>query len=191
MDKYNQLVKLEKLKDYRYKSEKNIIDCDNLDNITCEDRKKLLLDCLSDNEIKMHLLKYELVNKTFDEISNELSLSEFEVKAINLIEKFHWKAGGWKIEDSEFIIHKSDSKVYDVLQNEILFENTIDRSDLNDEENEFYLNHLIRHLNSLCNNINVEWNFKGTKNKTARLLIWCTDANMSVKSNYDSEEVGL
>ena len=148
MDKYNELVRIEKLKDYRYKENCNNIDISTGTIDLNSDLKELLLKCFSDNEIKMHLLKYELINKKFELICDNLSLIEFEEKALQIIERYHWKAGGWKIEDSEFIIHrfkdlpkglsKDLSKDYDINKNEIIFENTIDRSDLNDEETEFY-----------------------------------------------------
>ena len=113
-------------------------------------------------------------------------------QAFKIINRYHWKAGGFKIEDSEWILHKHDSKLYDVLSNELLFENTLDRSDVDDEETERYMDHLTRHLNYLSKNIEVEYRYKNTKEKIVRVLVWATDKNIeSVSDSESNEGVGL
>lgn len=196
--RYNYLVQLDKLKNFSCilnNGNKDIQDSnarfiyDNYDKLDELGRRKLLMKCLGDNEVNMHLLRYEFFNYQPNKENINLTLEEFEKKATKIIERYHWKAGGYKIEDSEWIIHKPTSKLYEILPNELLFENTLDRSDIDDEETESYMNRLMEHLNSLSKNIEVEYRYKNKQNKVIRLLIWCTDTNMKVDS--DSEEVGL
>ena len=196
--KYNYLLQLDKLKNYSCTIENNedknlaTMICDNFDKLDDLGRRNLLTKCLSNNEINMHLLKFELINKQNDDPENELTLDEFEKQAFKIINRYHWKAGGFKIEDSEWILHKHDSKSYDVLSNELLFENTLDRSDVDDEETERYMDHLTRHLNYLSKNIEVEYRYKNTKEKIVRVLIWATDKNIeSVSDSESNEGVGL
>lgn len=200
MEKYNYLVQLDRLKNYNcgitdnYDQEKAQIIHDNFDKLDGFGKRNLLAKCLSDREVDMYLLRFELINyndKTHSE--QELSLDEFEKKAIQIINRYHWKAGGYKIEDSEWIIHNSDSNSYEVLFNELLFENTIDRSDVKDEETEFFMDHLIKQLSSLSKNIKVEYRYKNRKDKTPRILIWVTDTNIIINSDNESshESIGL
>ncbi len=200
MEKYNYLVQLDRLRNYNcnisdnHDQEKAQIIHDNFDKLDSFGKRNLLAKCLSDREVDMYLLRFELVNfcnKTQSE--QELSLDEFEKKAIQIINRYHWKAGGYKIEDSEWIVHKSDSKSYKVLSNELLFENTIDRTDVEDEETEFFMDHLINQLNHLSKNIEVEYRYKNRKDKTPRILIWATDTNIIINSDNESsnESIGL
>ena len=196
--KYNYLLQLDKLKNYSCTIENNEDKTlatsiyDNFDKLDDLGRRNLLTKCLSNNEINMHLLKFELINKQNDDPENELTLDEFEKQAFKIINRYHWKAGGFKIEDSEWIQHKHNSKLYDVLSNELLFENTLDRSDVDDEETERYMDHLTRHLNYLSKNIEVEYRYKNTKEKIVRVLIWATDKNIeSVSDSESNEGVGL
>ncbi|ARF09808.1 hypothetical protein Indivirus_3_57 [Indivirus ILV1] len=196
MKTYNYLVQLDKLKNYSYivnnVNNEDIAQLiyENFDKLDSTGKKKLLMKCLSDREIDRYLLKYELSNYNI-KCNEELTLNEFEKKAINVINRYHWKAGGYKIEDSEWIIHRENSKSYEVLANELVFENTIDRSDINDEETEFYMDQLIRHLNSLGTNIEVEYRYKNKKNKTVKLLIWATDKHIIIPSDESHESIGL
>lgn len=163
---------------------------DNYDNLDYNKRRELLMKYLTDTEVDTHLLKYELYNYS-NKQDLTLSLDEFEEKALKLLDRYQWKAGGFKIEDSEFIVHKNNQKIYRVLSNELLFENTIDRTDLGDEETEYYLDNLMKQLNNLSKNIEVEYRYKNSENKTVRLLIWCTNKDMIVESDSDSDVVGL
>ena len=191
---YNFLLKLEKLKNYNSDILKPTKDTElaefiheNFDKLDDNSKKDILVKCLKPNEIDMILLRFELMN--YDKKCKvELSLDEFEKKAIETINKYHWKGGGHKIEDNEWIIHKHDSEFYTVRTNELLFENTLDVSDLHDEETEHFMKHLVRQLNSLSTNIEVEYRNKDRRSKTTKLLIWSKNIN-ATNSESDSDEV--
>ena len=196
LNDYNFLLKSEKLKNYNammFTPSNNTEDAefihDNFDKLDDNGKKDILMKCLSKNEIDMILLRFELINYNKKQ-DIQLTLVEFEKKAVELINRYHWKGGGHKIEDNEWLIHRPNSKVYDVKQNELLFENTLDISDIKDEETEYFMKHLVKQLNSLSTNIEVEYRNKNKRSKTTRLLIWVKDANIE-SDDGTNESIGL
>ena len=194
MLKYNFLCQLDQLSNYGLDhdtKESKIDDLanylhQNYNNMDEVEKSKIILKCLEPKDINKILLKYEFTHyKIVPETC--LTLTEFEKEANKIIARYQWKAGGYLIEDSAWVIHKSDSKKYDVKKYEILFENTLDSSDIGDEETDFFIDRLLDHLNSLCTNITVEFRQRDTNKKTVKLLLWA-----QIKDGQDSDEsVGL
>ena len=141
--------------------------------------KLLAMKCLDINKIKHILLNFELEN--FKQTPYEqLSLDKFKLYAINILNRYQCKAGGFCFEDKEWIIHDKESKIHDVAENELLFENTISIADDNDMETENYLHYLIKQLSYIAENIKIEWRPKHVKkSKVTRL------------SMSDDDKVGL
>jgi hypothetical protein len=160
---------------------------DNYDNMDEFEMKMIVLKCLDMNHIRSLLLNFELEH--YEEKSfNSLSLEQFEEKALKILKRYHWKAGGFLLEDVEWMVHKSNSQKYDIKKNELLFENTVDVSDMNDDMTIRYLNSLQKRLKSLSKNIEIELKQKNHsgKSKTIYLLIWATD-----KTAQNIVEIGL
>lgn len=145
--------------------------------------KQIALKCMDDNDIRNLLLTYEFTH--YDEKHNYMSLGKFQQKAIQYFNKYQNKAGGNLIEDETWIIHKSDSPYFDVKNNQIAFQNTIDKIDVKDFVTNAYLNKLVDKLNKLSKNILVEMEYKERK-KLTYIVIWATDRNI-----VDDDIVGL
>lgn len=140
--------------------------------------KILALKCLEINSIKKILLSFELENYNEQPVEH-LSLTDFMIKAQHILRRYQCKAGGFNVEDTEWIVHKTGSIEYDVMENEILFANTIAICDEEDDELEDYLNHILRRLNCIAKNIIVEIREDHGK-RNNHLLIWATDTTIDV-----------
>ena len=195
MKLYNILYELETYKNYKNmgnkrkkKNDKKIANYlnENFNKMDEIELKNILLKCLDIQQIKSLLLNFELKNYK-EKPLKQLPLNEFLKKALKLINRYHWKAGGFLFEDNEWLIYKSDSLKYEIKENELLLENTIDYSDLNDNLNDKYLKKLINRLSLIAENIKVELRQRtNEKSKTINILIWITDKNM-----HDIVEIGL
>jgi hypothetical protein len=183
MKRYNTEHKLETLKNYNLFLSKDNIDKrlelakyihDNYNTMDDIEMQTMLTKCLDIHKIKSLLLQYELENYEEEELKKYMSLDEFKKKALYIFTRYQCKAGGFLMEDSEWIIHDKTTTNYDVKENELLFENTINIIDVNNNEIDTYLFYIIKRLTSLSENIDVELR-QQVKNKTVHLLIWVTD----------------
>lgn len=200
LHKYDALHRFEQTKNYRqnnnYKTSEENEELatylhNNFDKMDEVEMGKMLLKCFGINEIKKNLLRFELIHYS-DQNNKDMTLEEFEKKALKIINRYQWKAGGFLIEDCEWIIHKVDSPRYDVKENELVFENTLDISDIKDDETDFFIKKLVNQLSSLSTNIIVEYSQKYKKTKIVKLLIWATDENQIATIDDSSNEgVGL
>lgn len=200
---YNVLHQLEKFKNYNLNDwntntlEQNTDSAkylhENMDKMDEIEMGNYLLKCIGPIEIKKQLLTFEFKNYKY-ELVDSMSLDEFTKKAIVLINRYQWKAGGYLIEDNEWTVYKTDfeNSNYNVKKYEVLFENTLDKSDLNDEETYDFINQLLKHLNSLCKNIKVEFKQEIEK-RIVKLLLWIVDKTQEPESDEEnsSESVGL
>ena len=76
------------------------------------------------------------------------------------------------IEDKKWVLHKYDSKYFNVSENSVLFQNTIDVLDNNDYSTNEYLNKLVSKLNKISTNIEVKLELL-EKKKITYILLWC------------------
>jgi len=140
--------------------------------------KTIALKCLDQNSIRKILLSFELENYQEQPVEN-MSLTDFTIKARKILQRYQCRAGGFNIEDTEWIVHQAGSIDHEVMDNEILFVNTIAVCDEEDDELEEYLNNIIKRLNSIATNITVEIREdRGKRNN--HLLIWATDTTQEV-----------
>ena len=185
MKKYKIMHNLEKYKNYKNEVYTKSLDeklqlakyiHKNYNNMDEIEMKKVVLKCLDMNDIKKILLLYELKNNP--SIPKQMSLNEFKSKVVNIFNKYQSKAGGFLLEDNEWIIHDHTSSRYEVREHELLFENTINTHDMDDNDTNMYLKYLMQKLSSLSENINVELRHKNNHNsKMVNLLIWAIDKN--------------
>lgn len=191
MKKYNLMHILENGKNYanishsKSKNERQELaeyihtNYDNMDDI---EMKAFVLKCLDMNEIKKILLLFELKNYKNKHISQKMSLSDFKNKAICLFNRYQSKAGGFLIEDTEWIVYDNTTTKYEINENELLFENTINICDVDNDETIMYLDYMVKRLNSLAKNIYVEWRQrKNDHSKVMSLLIWVTDKDIKMQ----------
>ena len=146
---------------------------DNYDKMNNIDMHDLLLKCIDSNTVWLLLLKYELEN--YETIPTKyMSLEEFKENTLQIFARYQSKAGGFLLEDIDWVVHNSTSTVYDVKENELLFENTLNIIDMDNDDIDNYLFHLIKRLNSLAENIEVDLR-QQLKHKTVHILIWAND----------------
>jgi len=161
---------------------------DNLSKMDDEELIYMLSKCLSPQQMRGILLRYEL--EYYEEKPVEsLTLTEFETKALRILSKYQSKAGGFLLEDNEWITFSHDSKEHTVQVNELLIQNSTNMLDRNDDELVDYLDMIETRLNSLCKNISVEllW-YKDKKDNLVYVNLWAVDKNIKVNT---SEMVGL
>ncbi len=152
----------------------------NFDKLTNEELVEMANICRTENEHKRKLLCFEL--KYFREKPRSMTLEEFKENAIRILKRYQSKAGGFKIEDSEWLIY-SVADVDDnhlVMDNELLFENSICKCDEDDIETNRYLDMIIDRLNSLSNEIDVDLHFNYL-DSLVWIRIWATHKKMGKK----------
>lgn len=137
------------------------------------DMIKLLQQCMTEKQIKKTLLEFEF--KYIDVIKpRDLDLDEFVGNALKILKRYQCKAGGYYIEDTDWIVHRKDSVKYDVKNNEVLFENSVDKIDFLDNETQYFIKRIASILNGLSNDIDVDYDFSESKEDGITwVLIWC------------------
>jgi len=159
----------------------------NYDKMDIEEMKNILFKVISEKKIKHELLNYEFKNYNTIPVDS-LTLSEFTKEAIKIISRYHWKAGGFLIEDREWLINDHTSLTRNVHQNEIMFENTICVKDINDDNTREYLDTLVEKLSNIAKNISVELRFSiSCEDNIYWTRIWCTDLSIEKKTTTDVE----
>ncbi len=145
----------------------------NYDKMDESELQMFALKCLSANKIRTIVLDFEL--KYFRYIPKVVSLDDFQMFAKNVFRRYQSKAGGFLLEDVDWIIHRHGSAKHCIDENEILFENTLDNCDNDDDETDRYLNNLVEILQSYTSNIEIELRQKCCDGgKTVSILIWGT-----------------
>lgn len=187
MKHYHHLHQIEKCKNYNNKiykikedEKKTLAEYiyQHYDTMDETEMKILAVKCLEQNTIKKILLSYELANY-HEEPVEHMSLNDFINKAQQILLRYQCKAGGFNVEDTEWVVYKAGSTEYEVMENEILLVNTIAVCDEEDDELEEYLEYLMKRLNSIAKNITVELREEHGK-RNNHLLIWATDISQEV-----------
>ena len=163
------ILKHEQIAEYTY---------NNYDKLTIEELKELISSCLTDKQIKHLILEHELKYYNINSVNN-LSLDDFSKLVKHILNRYQCKAGGFLIEDNIWTLHTYQSKEHDVKKNELLFENSIDLLDIENNETQIYLDRLEKRLNMIATNITVDIRYKTSKkDNLVWILIWCTDKNI-------------
>mgnify|MGYP000994981911 CR=1 FL=1 len=152
---------------------------ENYDKMDEMEMKKIVTKCLTPLDMKRILLEYEFKNRPIRSPNIEMSLTDFSKYAQKLLNRYQSKAGGFYIEDTVWTMYTSTSSEYDVQDYEILFENSVDKLDSNDNEIKEYLDRLEIILDNICKNIDVEIRYLASKGDSITfILIWCVDRNL-------------
>jgi hypothetical protein len=190
MRKYELLHKLEKYTNYRNsinnKSKNDKRDLanhifKNYDTMDETEMRIMATKCLDANDFKKTLLLFELKHYKSN-VKESITLNDFKIVAFNVFRRYQCKAGGFCIEDNEWTVYDSKTTKYDVNENEIVFENTINLVDVYDTESDEFLIYLVKRLGSIAKNIKVSLRQKHhKKSKVMTLLIWALDKNQVVQ----------
>jgi hypothetical protein len=114
--------------------------------------KNIVLKCMTDNGIKHILLNYELSNLKYE--TKNISLNEFKNGATYYLNRYTHKAGGFQFRNN-WILLNNNTNLIQILNNEIIFMNTIDEKSLHFDETTTYLHNIIRLLSQISFRVKV------------------------------------
>lgn len=159
----------------------------NYDHMDEKEMRSLVNKCLEINDVKRILLEYEL--QYYQEKPKEISLEKFIQKAKKILDRYQWKAGGFSMEDNEWIINTKSTDDYHLKEYEIAFENNIYEGELESYEIQTYLGRLVSRLSKLSNDIKIKLRYLyDEKNKNVLILILAIDKRL--KKHY-SKKMGI
>ena len=88
--------------------------------------------------------------------------------------RYQSKAGGFLIEDNEWIIHRNNSTDYEIKKNQVVFENSVSIENIKDYDTINYLKKILLLLNKFSDKINVSEEFiKSKKDGVVWILFKC------------------
>ena len=137
----------------------------NLDKLEYDDKLSLYKKLFTSKTIDKELMEYELNNLIPKQTAD---FNEFIKMAEHYLSRYTKKAGGFLLEDTEWITHLKGSKKYDLLDNEVIFDNSIQRVDYNMETINF-VNNIVKLLSKI--NPNMKINAK-TIDEPKEGIIW-------------------
>jgi hypothetical protein len=141
---------------------------DNYDKMDESEMKCIAMKCLDLNEIKDILLTFEFNNYKIK--PKEMTLDKFAKKALLMFNRYY-RICGSLLEDSQWVIHKTDSSHFEVSKHEIMFQNTVDNLDNGDGGLSDYLEKMVENLDMVAPNIDVSLEVIENK-KITYVLIW-------------------
>lgn len=155
---YNNLTEIDKHCNYKYdfvKVDKDYVSNinENYDNMNFEELKNIIPKILSEKQTRSIILDYLLSN--YRPIPIKMTLKKFIIEANKVFAKFQSKAGGFYIEDNQWILHDNTSKEHILNENEIIFENSICECDRDNHETNQYMIKIVDYLNNIAENIKV------------------------------------
>ncbi|MBA42888.1 MAG: hypothetical protein CMF62_02625 [Magnetococcales bacterium] len=162
MNKYNNLQTFESISSLQNNCKKNDILVEmihhDLNKMTSEEMKRILSKCYDDIYYKRELLRYEFFNRSTT--PEKLEFKDFIKQTKNILSRYHHIVGGFLIEDREWRFYDATSTDYNLDNDEVYFENTIDRTDDQDRNTLLYLERLIEIINMIATNIKVRYKIK-------------------------------
>jgi hypothetical protein len=185
MKKYAQAHEQEAIKNYGYCKNTDFKNLDmkqqlaghihkKYNKMSLEEMKNIVIRCMTKNQIKRILLEFEL--KYYEEIPKKITLKKFTILAKKILDRYQCKGGGYYIEDMDWEIHTYTSENYDIKENQVLFVNSIDKMDKDDNETIAYMKRITKRINGLSEDIDVEYEFHDPEEDGINWIeIWCTD----------------
>jgi hypothetical protein len=187
IEEYNKLHQLAAIENYGITDEhldnaekladeiNSIGDINNIDLQTITDT---VMKCLPTKQIKQILLNHELTHYQQQSVPH-MSLEEFSGAAKQILDRYQCKAGGFHIEDTNWILHDFKSTDHVIKKHEIMFENSIDKLDAESTEVTSFLTKLHHRLSSVADNIKVDVRYKPSKHDgIVWIVIWCIDKEL-------------
>jgi hypothetical protein len=139
-------------------------------NLSEEEQRCFVAKCLTPIEIKKILLKYELDN--YKPPAQDCNLKQFAKIAMNLLNRYQSKAGGFDFEDVDWTMHDKSSSDYKLKKEDVWFENSVNKMYRDDEDTLNFLDKMKDMLASINPKIKVAYEIHGDKN-TCVVFIKC------------------
>lgn len=129
----------------------------NMNKMNLEEKINVYKKISNETKINYELLKFELLHY---EPTHKIESFEPLIKEIkHLLTRYHWRAGGFLLEDNCWNLHLKGSKKYDLLENEAIFDNSIDESNEHDTETFQFIKHLNKLFSKLSDTYNVKFKY--------------------------------
>jgi hypothetical protein len=154
---------------------------DNFHKMDESEMKYIVTKILDIDTIKEMLMTYDFDNYEYETV--DMTINEFVSFALNMFKRYHKLCGDY-LEDKDWVVHKCDSKKFDVGKNEVMFLNTVDKIDVDDVTE--YLDKLVENLNKGVFNMDVTYEFV-VKKKIVYVMIW--GKMYDVGSDEDDDDV--
>lgn len=147
-----------------YKKNKGSLHFNDLINLSNDDKLKLLFKYCGQDFLNNELLKLEFYN-FYPNNKQKLKLTEVFTLTQKIINKYQWKAGGFFIDDLEWILENKDDNY--------VLKNTIDNLDSRDNDTINFMKNICRIINGHVSNYKLNFDIQeDTVNKISRLLFY-------------------
>lgn len=159
----------------------------NLNSVDTEEIKLHALRCLDDKELKKILLTYEFNNIEIKP-KKHISLDNFLLNVMKIINRYQHKAGGFYFEDDEWIPHRSNSEEYVIQDNAIMIENSISIVDIDCFDTQNFIDRLEYLFENQADNIEVDVKYVDfVEDKIVWVQFWFTDTDQYIDIIPDIE----
>lgn len=149
-----------------------------LDKLSLNEKKKMMLNIITEKQVDKFLLRYEYKNIKLDKLEN-VNINEFTKYVLSFIKRYQWKAYGFYIEDNDWIIDKTN-------KNKIKLVNTIFDNDVYDNDTDYFLESLVDKLDDITDDFEVSYNiFEDDEEKEINYL------NIIIKKSSNDEDIRL
>lgn len=144
------------------------------DTMTIEDINQIIHKYMSENEMRRMILRHEL--KFLKMQPKYLELQQFKKEALHILRRYQYHAGGFNMDDREWIVHDKTSTRYDIHEMELVFENTIHMDHIKDTECAEYIQLIINRLNMMATNVKVVLHsYLSDRDQIYYILLKCND----------------
>jgi hypothetical protein len=125
---------------------------------------------------RQKVLMLELENFRPINLIKNMPINNFKNEAMGILFKYQHKAGGKLLENIDWVCYSHGNKMNNVMENELLLENSLSKCDEEDDDTFYYLELLVNRLNLISSNIDCELRYND-RNSVILIWIWCTDTN--------------
>lgn len=169
-EKYNKYKEKKLLNNFNGNHEIAKKITNSFDETNDENTKKLFDEISNYNALKHHLLKYELNYLILDPINNATRENIIE-KIIFYLNRYQFRAGGYFLEDFNWKIYYPTDTKYNLLESQIIFENSTNEYGAENNETIEFLEKIVKLLNNITPNLNAKYKFKHTHNVVWVIII--------------------
>jgi len=112
-----------------------------------DDLKEEYCKNLSYNDIENDLYEYHMLHKEIKDEEKIKTIDEIKNKLLNIVNCYNSKIKCYGLEDIEWNLHTSDSKLFKIEDNTIIFSNSLKKNLLNDTNTILFITNLVICIN--------------------------------------------
>ena len=158
MKSYAKLYNKKKSKIYNQTCEQVIDNLyNNLDTMHFEEKYSIYKNIITENNLDLQLLKFEMENIDFNiKIEN---LNDIINKIYYLLDRYKIIQENLPLEDEKWTLHTNFSKKYELNNTEIIFDNSVEKKYINDISLNKYIKKLVNLFSKISNDYKVNYKF--------------------------------